>query len=75
MIETEKKSCSLKMDSKDSKYLALETSSKLQLEICKGAVDRTAKSCQRKWYESPYFNMTLGAALCGAAVGVGASLK
>jgi hypothetical protein len=73
-METLRRVCKVQLESADLKYKSLEKLCESKGDIYKKALQRTVDSCRRKWYESPYLNLALGMAICGASVGVGVSI-
>jgi len=69
-IDTQKKLCDAKLDAEASKKRACEESLSAQKSVYSGAVERVSKTCERKWYESPYLHFTLGSVVFGALSGV-----
>lgn len=53
----------------------IQDACKTKTQILNGAVERTAKACEKKWYQSSWIPFIGGVAACGGAVALGASLK
>lgn len=76
LVSHERAVCRAKLDAASKKLKLVEDTCKVKEKILHGAVDRTAKSCERKWYESSYLNAFLGCAACGGlCAGVAAGIK
>lgn len=59
-LETEQKSCVVKVETEKSKIKVCEDTRKAEGAVYTSAVDRVGKQCERKWYESPYIHLVLG---------------
>jgi hypothetical protein len=65
LVDNERTLCTVKLETASKKLKLIEDTCKTKEKILHGAVDRTAKSCDRSWYESPYFNFAMGAIVFG----------
>lgn len=61
--------CQTKLDAEKKLVKLCESTSSAKQFVYEAAVTRTSKECERKWYESPYFNFALGAVVFGTVSG------
>ena len=64
-IHAEQASCIVKINAIEHKLKICKDTAKVTNQIYTKAIDRTADSCSRKWYESPYLHFALGAVTFG----------
>jgi hypothetical protein len=74
-LRVQQQVCKVQLESADLKHKSLDKLCQTKIEIYKKSIKRMVDSSRRKWYESPYLNLALGMAICGASVGVGVSVK